>query len=111
MDVIVLSENLKIFAELVLSFFSCVGIVYMAHDFISFILKNKKKTYAVAIIDLTNSLCPTREILDFTVFYHSTHAERFIEKIIFIGVPETLKESESELKEVLRIPLEFSERN
>lgn len=107
---IVLSDNLKIFAELVLSFFACVGIVYITQDLVSLMLRNKKKTYAVAIIDLSKSSCPTREILDFAVFYHSSHAERFIEKIVFIGAPDFIRERGPELEEALGIPLEFSER-
>ena len=106
-----MSENLKILAELVLSFFACVGIVYSVNDFVSFILKNKKKTHAIAIIDLTNSMSPTREILDFAIFYHSSHAERFIEKVVIIGAPDYIKECAFELEETLRMPLEFNERN
>ena len=109
-DVMFLSENLKIFAELVLCFFACIGVVYVTHDVIEFIFKRKKKTHAAVIIDLSESLYPIREILDFAVFYHSSHAERYIERIIITGVSDSIKESETELIEVLRIPIEFTER-
>lgn len=107
---IVLSENLKALAELVLCFFACIGAVYITHDLIQLVLKRKKKTCATVTINLSATPYPIREILDFAVFYHSSHAERYIERIIVTGVPDSLKYSETELKEALRIPIEFDER-
>lgn len=106
-----MSENLKILTELILSFFACVGLVYLTHDFIFLISKSKKKTRAIVIVDLSYSPRPEREILNFALFYRTSHAERYIEKVIFTGAPDTLLEHSAELKEALRIPLEFDERN
>lgn len=108
---IVLSENFKTLAELILCFFACVGFIYLLQDIAGWVLKNKKKTHATAIIDLSKSQFPIHEIVDFAVYYHTTHAERYIQKVIIIGAPDYLTAPECELEQVLRMPIEFDERN
>ena len=111
MDVIVLSENLKLFLELLLSFFACIGIVYLTWDFIFLIFKRKTYLRVTAVVDLSKSPSPELQILDLAVFYHTSHAEKIIEKIVIIGAPESFFKNKADLKQVLNIPLEFIERN
>ena len=102
-------EGIKIFLEITLCFFSCVGIINLFFDVWKHVNKNKKIVAAtVVILSDENEKNLLYQLLEFSHYYHTTYGEKYIEKIIVLGASEQLLSNKSLIKDILNIPIEFS---
>ena len=99
------------FFNLFITLFASIGIIYTFLDLYNYLMRKKKKAHCILLLSLPlDKYESTATLLNVVKFYHSSRAERYIEKIVLTDYPDEFFKEKDALKNALDIPLEFKEK-